>query len=91
MAICAAVTKKRRPCSIDADRVRDGVWLCHVHDPQGLFRQNVVGKREREAPMRRVKQLKRKSAKRASWLRRRAGPLHPRHDSNVWGADAVKF
>lgn len=33
------MTKKNAPCPIEADRNRGGSWYCHVHDPEGKFRQ----------------------------------------------------
>ena len=36
---CSSTTRKGKQCPIDADRLRDGEWFCHVHDPLGLFRQ----------------------------------------------------
>jgi hypothetical protein len=36
---CCCSTRKGLPCPIDADREREGAWYCHIHDPQGTFRQ----------------------------------------------------
>ena len=32
---CCMPTKKGNRCSIEADRLRDGLWYCHLHDPFG--------------------------------------------------------
>jgi hypothetical protein len=36
---CDVLTKKGNLCPINADRCRDGVWYCHVHDPHGTCRK----------------------------------------------------
>ena len=41
MPPCETITRKGKPCPIEADRVREGVWYCHVHDPEGLYRLQV--------------------------------------------------
>lgn len=40
---CSATTKGRKahPCPIPADRCRGESWYCHVHDPEGTFRQQM--------------------------------------------------
>jgi len=43
---CIAITKKGKPCPINADRYRSGNWYCHVHDQLGLFRINVIKNRQ---------------------------------------------
>lgn len=55
MAQCAAVTKKKRPCPIEADRIRDGQWFCHVHDPHGLFQEQMEVKRKERRVLTRAK------------------------------------
>ena len=40
---CSAITHKGVNCSISADRFRAGKWLCHIHDPHGVFRRQVRG------------------------------------------------
>jgi hypothetical protein len=55
MAKCGAMTKKGKPCPIEADRMDAdliGLWWCHVHDPHGLFRQQVTNKRRDKGPKR---------------------------------------
>lgn len=42
---CTALTKKKRPCPNFVENWRNGT-LCHVHDPNGKFRQQVKAKRE---------------------------------------------
>lgn len=42
MERCSATTKKGTPCPIWADRVHDGVWFCHVHDPAGVAQANLA-------------------------------------------------
>lgn len=37
---CCCLKKNRQPCSIEADRQRDGKWFCHIHDPRGNFQTN---------------------------------------------------
>lgn len=36
MIKCPCLTKKGKPCPINADRIHDGKPICHVHDPNGL-------------------------------------------------------
>jgi hypothetical protein len=43
---CSATTTKGLDCPIHADRVRNGKWFCHVHDPEGLYQQQCRDKRE---------------------------------------------
>ena len=40
---CEAATAKGRPCGIGADRNRNGRWLCHVHDPMGVYQRQRRG------------------------------------------------
>ncbi len=35
---CSALKKNGEFCQINADRLVDGEWVCHIHDPGGLFR-----------------------------------------------------
>lgn len=37
---CCKRTASRQPCTLEADRERNGRWYCHVHDPQGKAAQN---------------------------------------------------
>lgn len=46
MAKCSMLTKKKIPCPLYGDRVRAGVWFCHVHDPEGQAALNLKAKRE---------------------------------------------
>ena len=43
MKPCCALTKKKMPCSINADREREGKWYCHVHDPEGTYQGQLRG------------------------------------------------
>lgn len=36
---CCRITKKKKPCTLDADREIDGKWYCHLHDPHGTWAQ----------------------------------------------------
>ena len=36
---CSALTKNGGKCPHDADRNRNGVWFCHVHDPDGVYQR----------------------------------------------------
>lgn len=40
---CCALTRKKRPCTINADRCRGGKWYCHLHDEQGLYQRQKRG------------------------------------------------
>ena len=40
-----SLTKKKKPCPNKVDSWRDGT-LCHIHDPNGTFKQQVKEKRE---------------------------------------------
>ena len=42
---CSSLTKKKKPCPNKVDSWRDGT-LCHIHDPNGTFKQQVKTKRE---------------------------------------------
>lgn len=42
---CTALTKKKKPCPNLVDAWRTGT-LCHVHDPNGKFKQQVQVKRK---------------------------------------------
>jgi hypothetical protein len=41
---CTALTKKKKPCPNNVEAWRD-VDLCHVHDPNGKFRQQIQVKK----------------------------------------------
>jgi hypothetical protein len=41
---CSCLTKKKRPCQFFADRLRNGVPYCHIHDPDGTFQQQQIDK-----------------------------------------------
>jgi len=45
---CSARTRGKGECSIYADRCRDGVWYCHVHDPLGVYRQQRAALKAKE-------------------------------------------
>lgn len=34
---CEALTTKKKPCSIPADRIYQGQLFCHLHDPAGTY------------------------------------------------------
>ena len=36
---CTATTNKDLPCPHHGDRLVDGKWLCHIHDPDGTFQR----------------------------------------------------
>jgi hypothetical protein len=40
MSKCKAITKKKKPCPFDVEPWRTN-GLCHLHDPNGKFRQQV--------------------------------------------------
>ena len=42
---CTSLTKKKKPCPNFVDEWRTGT-LCHIHDPEGTFKQQVKTKRE---------------------------------------------
>ncbi len=54
---CEALTKKGQPCPNDADRFHEASnrWLCHIHNPDALFRKQIDANREwcRENPRKR--------------------------------------
>lgn len=35
--VCEMRTRRGHPCRTDADREYDGVAVCHIHDPYGIF------------------------------------------------------
>lgn len=42
MPKCEAQTRKKRPCPNGASvQHTDGRWLCHIHHPMMIFRQQV--------------------------------------------------
>lgn len=49
---CSCLTAKRIPCPINADRERDGVWFCHVHDPLGECQRKLKKPRDASAMVR---------------------------------------
>jgi hypothetical protein len=42
---CSAYTKKKKPCPNLVEESRGGT-LCHIHDPNGIFRTQVAEKRK---------------------------------------------
>lgn len=63
MAQCQAVTKKGKgPTCINGDARPDGesgLWLCHLHHPQSLFRQQVSARKaDRQQKSKSVRRLK---------------------------------
>ena len=40
---CVATTNKDLPCPIHGDRLVDGKWYCHVHDPDGTMQKTLRG------------------------------------------------
>ena len=56
---CSRRTKKGQPCPNEGDRLDDeGKWVCHVHDPHGLFRQQTE-QRKKEKLLDRARQKRR--------------------------------
>lgn len=44
---CTRLTNKGKPCPIEADRLDgEGKWVCHVHDPKGVFQRQLEALRE---------------------------------------------
>jgi hypothetical protein len=43
---CSCLTKKHKPCPIHADRMTEGKWYCHVHDPRGTFQKQVAAMKD---------------------------------------------
>ena len=42
IVMCSRLTKKKKKCPNVGDRVdKTGAPVCHLHNPQGKFRQNV--------------------------------------------------
>ena len=49
---CTHKTKAGKPCPIHADRVdNQGQPVCHVHDPNGTYRQQVASKKSKGDPI----------------------------------------
>jgi len=69
MASCCKNTKKGHPCPHHADRCRDGVWYCHVHDPGGVFRENVLAGRRDKAAVVVDRNEARKQEREEAWAR----------------------
>ena len=45
---CAGTDKSDLPCPGHGDRLVDGNWYCHIHDPEGSFQKNLL--RSRDVP-----------------------------------------
>lgn len=45
---CCSRTKRNQPCPIPADRQRDRLSYCHVHDPEGAYQQQIAARRRGE-------------------------------------------
>lgn len=43
---CKARRVDGSACSLHADRLRDGWWYCHIHDPEGQAFKNWKAKRD---------------------------------------------
>jgi hypothetical protein len=44
---CSHLTRKGKPCPIEPDRLDEaGNWVCHVHDPKGVFQQQKQAKEQ---------------------------------------------
>lgn len=60
MAQCSQQTKKKKACPVYADRLRwvgrERVWYCHVHDPEGVFREQVEANKWERIKARRLRQ-----------------------------------
>ena len=39
---CSSFTKSGFPCPLHGDRLLDGKWLCHIHDPDGKHAHNLA-------------------------------------------------
>ena len=68
MTNCKATTKKKKPCPIPAEEWRNG--LCHVHDPDGKFRQQV-----RSGESRAMRKAANKGPCQHAWYMREPGIL----------------
>lgn len=44
---CEKIRKKGKECLINADRLVNDKWLCHIHDPNGCF-QNPLTKNQKQ-------------------------------------------
>ena len=62
---CSVVTAKKHLCTIYADRMRLGVAYCHVHDPEGVFAQQVRAYRGGRESRRAMKVRKREERQQA--------------------------
>ena len=47
MPHCQALTKKKKPCPNETEFAFDGKFLCHIHNPNLVFRKQVEARRER--------------------------------------------
>jgi hypothetical protein len=56
---CSQHTKQGEPCGVGADRERDGVWFCHVHDPDGAWQGRIRDKRDNRKAKRGLKKAAR--------------------------------
>lgn len=52
---CCYLTAKGKPCPIEPDRLIDGQWVCHVHDPNGLAAKNREGMKQDRLERKRLK------------------------------------
>lgn len=77
---CEALTKKKRPCPNFADQTDgEGKWLCHLHNPRMLYRQQVLAKREdRKACGRRQRRNARVTVSNAD-RQQKSAPISNRH------------
>lgn len=67
MSNCKAITKKKKPCPFVAEEWR-GNGLCHLHDPNGKFRQQV-----RSGEARAMRKAANKGPCQHTWYMREAG------------------
>ena len=45
---CVGLEKFDLPCATHGDRLVNGQWYCHYHDPEGAFQKNLL--RSRDVP-----------------------------------------
>ena len=38
---CVAFKKDKLPCALHGDRLVNGNWYCHIHDPEGAFQRQL--------------------------------------------------
>ena len=70
MKSCKAITKKKKPCPIPAEEWRIS-GMCHVHDPNGKFRTQVINGTTRR--IRKQKSPKIKKECQHTWYMREKG------------------